>query len=249
MPTPSRAIASCRRLLTVAFTLALTPAIPAAILLSDPFAGHTGPLHTLSGWEVGLPPHGDSRGHERPFQVRNGELLWDGNLGHVNAVLVHQLAPRGQRLRGQVFVGFDLVVHSVPFSQVTAVAPATFLCFSNESGKSQRALIGVVPGSIQGGFRVSLGHSQAIDTDDILPNEFFAGQTIRVVVGYNIDNRVASVWLDPASATQQPNRILPPAGNSGISALTVRMRNPAADDLGSLSLSRLVVATTFAEAR
>ena len=151
-----------------------------------------------------------------------------------------------------VFLGFVLRVESTPTrspSVTRGVVGNTFLAFTNESGRAQRGQLGVVFGGMEGRYRLSLGQSSNVTDEDVLPLELMAGEDVRVVVAYDTVRQVATIWVNPTGRADEPPLRSTGAGSTvRLHSLGVRMHNRGMQDLGTLRLSRLVVATTFAEA-
>lgn len=223
----------------------------ATILLADPFSCPDGALSDAPGWYAGVPSYGASTESDRHLLVRGDALLWDGLPSPINAILCRRLVPEGQALPPVVCIGFVLKVEGTPSRggrPTSGYASGTFLALTDQTGKTQRGLLGIVHSEAEGCYRLSLGHSQDIRDTDVVPFDLWAGQEVRVVVVYDTVRQVGSLWINPAGTEERGVHSTARGGTMPLTSLGIRMRNFGKEDLGALRLSRLVVATTFAEA-
>ncbi|MBC8010527.1 MAG: hypothetical protein H7067_10575 [Burkholderiales bacterium] len=223
----------------------------AAKLLADPFSFPDGPLRNAPGWYAGVPSYGASTESERHLLVRDDALLWDGLPSPINAILCRRLVPEGQALPPVVCIGFVLKVEGTPSRggrPTSGYASGTFLALTDRTGKTQRGLLGIVHSEAEGCYRLSLGHSQDIRDTDVVPYDLWAGQEVRVVIVYDTVQQVGSLWINPAGTEDTSIHSTTRGGTMPLTSLGIRMRNFGKEDLGALRMSRLVVATTFAEA-
>ena len=224
----------------------------AAVLLANPFAHPDGPLSRAPGWYAATPNIGHPSDGDDHLLVRGGALLWDGARSSVNAIVCHRIVPPGRNLPALVFIGFVLQVESTPARPRAAANGAigtTLLTLTTESGRGQRAQLGIVAGEMEGCFRLSFGQSSGITDADVLPREFMAGKDVRVVIAYDSARHVGSIWVNPSGREDEPAlHSTAPATSARLQSIGVRMHNRGEEDMGALRISRMVVATTFAEA-
>jgi hypothetical protein len=219
---------------------ALAPLAADAAIFADTFAYPDGELGTASGgvWALHSGTGGQTVTNEALVIDDAGTGDYNRSLGGAPAVS-----------SGVLYAGFDMTVSETDLPTSASGANPYFAHFGElTSGATSNFVSRVFLYSGTGANTFNIGISRGSGTGATTtnyPTELTAGTTYRVVHAYDLDNNVATLWVDPvdASSTNVTNN----SGTLDPAALNFFMFRIAGSSDGDKTVDNLVVSTSFAE--
>lgn len=209
---------------------------PAAVLLNDGFGYPDGALITVAAgtWN-------NHSGAEAQVDVAGGVVnLTQAEGEDVNSGLAG--APIASDSATTLYAKF-----TVNFSALPAGTGGYFAHFKNDSTGFRARVYATATGAAEGMFRLALANgantpSVTLETDLALATAY------TVVLRYDVDTGVATLWLNPTAESDAGITATDSASALAISAFALRQSTASGNGMGVLTLDDLVVADSFADA-
>jgi hypothetical protein len=205
-------------------------------IFSDTFSYADGELVAVSGGNWA------STGTTDSDFVQSGKLFIDD----LTAGKDYSRSLGGAITTGIVYAGFTLNVSNTDGPSSASTTDPYFVHFGQSASTNFVARVMLNDGTVATTFKIGITRGTGLgETTTYWASELNQGQDYRVVMGYDIDNNVASLWINPtvigdtnitnSSGTTDP---------TGLSVFSTRV-NGTAD--GEKYLDDLVVSGTFGE--
>jgi hypothetical protein len=168
----------------------------AEILIAESFEYPNGELQQASGY-VWLKHSGDSGGQS----ILNQTLFIDDDGTNDYSRALGDFPPIRS---GSVFAAFDLKVSTLDPPENSSASAPYFMHFSEEFGGGTPQIVSRLvmnPGTVSNSFRLGIarGGGSLATTTPWGPN-LACGISYRIVVGYDLDADISTLWINPASA-------------------------------------------------
>lgn len=197
----------------------------AEVLVSDNFNDYAkGPLSSSGKWVAGA-------GHtsDKLIMIEKGSVKFAYKRGTPLALDIARNMFPGKKAvsTGMVYAQFDFKMEAVPVETYYFPGRPGFISFGNRDGSAQRAYVGMRPGKASGTYNLGLSHKSAqLANYEFDSAALKAGKTYRVVVGLNVENGQAFLWVD--QGVDESPRITSPVAE----AIAIRRVNLVLDRSG-----------------
>lgn len=217
-----------KRLLPILTILAAATCAHATVYFNEPFDYANGNLTSNPEWST----HSGTAGQ---IQVDSQTIvIKDSQSEDANRQIGTTITA------GSIFGGFDF--------SVTAPSPASgsdfeyFASFGNGTSDFTSRMDITAAGDT-GDFRVGISGTSG-EAQATWPTDLTYGTTYRAMIGYNRDNGISTLWIDPA--TEGSSSIVSLADTNDVTGFYFRESNSSVNE--TIVVDNLIVASTFDEA-
>lgn len=147
---------------------------------------------------------------------------------------------------GSLYAGFDLTVSDVDGPTSSSATDAYFIHFGQSSATNLVSRVLLNDGTSANTFKIGItrGTGTGVNTT-FWGTELTQGQQYRIVMGYDIDNNIATLWVNPTSIGD--TNIANSSGTTDPSGLSIIATRVDGTPDGDKLLDNLIVSTTFGE--
>lgn len=227
-----------RRCVAIALTIvlfAVSPARLSAAIFTETFSYADGELVGVSGGNWAATGTTDSN------FVQSGKLFIDD----VTSGKDYTRSLGGAITSGIVYAGFDLNVSNTDGPSGSTLDPY-FAHFGQSASTNFVARLILNDGTTATTFKIGIARGTGTgESQTPWASELTQGQDYRVVIGFDIDNNIASLWINPT--TIGDTNVTNNTGTTDPTGLSVFATRVSGTADGEKLLDNLVVSTTFGE--